>query len=374
MKILLLHANAGHGHKKVAEVTAKALAAAGWPNNQVEVLDALDKTNPLFRAMYPATYFFAVKNISSIWGWFYETLDLSYIYKPLRWLRSLNNLLPGFPLLKYIETEKPDLIISSHFFSAELVATAKRKGKLQCKLITVVTDFMPHTFWVNDGTDYYWVMGEEGKSDLQRRGVPQEKIMVGGIPVDPAFKPSGRKAEILKGYGFTTDRLTLLLTSGSFGLGRQTEILEQLSEFSSKIQCFVVCGQNAQLKNELEARVFPFPVKVFGFVDFMADLMEASDLLLAKPGGATTTESLAKNLPMVLMDAIPGQESRNAEILKGRQAAFALEHPPQIKTIMAAVFANPGLLEQKKQAVRSLARPDAAADLAKFAVQLIAKS
>lgn len=369
MKIFLFHATAGHGHKKVAEVTAKEFLARGFTQEQVRVFDALDLSPWIFKKVYPASYFYSVKYAPAVWGWFYENLDKASWYKALRPFRSFANQLNGGKILELVKKEKPDVLICTHFYTAELFATAKKKGEIQSRLITVITDFLPHTFWVNEGTDHYWVMSRDTRAELLKRGVPADKIQVGGIPVDPVFQPAGRKIEMRHKQGLEAGRFTVLLTSGSFGLGPQEEILNQLKIFKDRIQCLVVCGQNRTLKERLDSAAFPFPAKIYGFVDFMPELMEAADLMIAKPGGATTTESLAKDLPMVIMDPIPGQESRNAEVLKRNFAAFSIEKPHEIQTVVRAIFENPQLLASKKLAMAALAKPHAAEDLVSFAVK-----
>ena len=366
MKIYICHANAGHGHRQVAEVIAQALHRAGVAEDEMLVIDALDKTPAIFKKTYPATYYIAVKRFPAIWGWFYENLDIQPVYDCLKFFRNLNNRFHAAQLLHDAIRDQPEAIICTHFLSAELFAWAKRKGRIKSKVITVITDFLPHTFWVNEGTDAYWVMGEDGKKELMKRGVPENQIHAKGIPVAPIFQPFGQREELLKKYDFDPKRFTLLLTSGSFGLGPQEAILKELEAFKDKLQCFVVTGNNAEMKATLEKQSYSFPVKIFGFVDFMADLMEASDLMIAKSGGSTTTESLAKGIAMIVMEPIPGQETRNAEVLKANNASFFMVKPEQIKTILKAIFDNPQLLEDKRKQVQRLARPDAADDLATF--------
>lgn len=371
MKIHIYHATAGQGHKKIADVTGEAFKKRGFSSPELEVYDVLDWTPAHVKVIYPGTYFHAVKSIPRIWGWFYETLDNPILYNPLYPLRSLNNRFMAPKLLKKVKADPPDVIITTHFFTAELFATAKKRKEINSLLVTVITDFFPHTFWVNEGTDYYWVMSEEGRRELMRRGVPESKIIAGGIPIGDAFKPSGRKKEILQKFNFEPERFTLLFTSGSFGFGKQEAILQELVEFKDRIQCFVVCGNNKELQQRLSAKTWPFPIQILGFVDFMPDLMEASDLMLAKPGGSTTTESLAKGLPMVILDAIPGQETRNANLLLSRNMSFILENPAQIKTILKAIFDNPQLLPDKIREIKAFARPHAAEDLASFVLEKV---
>ncbi len=363
MKILLFYANAGHGHKQVAQVIAAEFKKRGLTDHEVKLFDALDFTPAFFRKSYPAVYQYAVKNIPGLWGWFYETLDKINFYRWLHPLRSLHNRLMALRLLDLVRKEKPDAILCTHFLSSEFFANARRKGEITAKVIAVITDFLPHTFWVTKGMDLYWVMGEEGARELEHRGIPESRIRAAGIPVAPVFRPKGIKNEIRAKWGFSPERLTLLMTSGSFGLGPQEQMLDALAPFKDRIQCFVVCGNNNGLKLILEKKNFPFSVKIFGFIDFMADLMEASDLIIAKSGGSTTTEALTKEVPMIVIDPIPGQETRNADVLKSRNAAFIMNQPAQLKTIIQAILNNPEILEAKKTEIRRLAKPEAAKDL-----------
>lgn len=371
MKIHIFHATAGHGHKKVAEVIAETFKKRGTGN--IQIYDVLDITPGFMRRTYPAAYYYFVKYVPRLWGWFYEMLDKPAFYRWIYPVRRLHNAMMGAVLLSKIQKEQPDVLVSCHFFTAEHFAHAKRKGLIQSKLVTVITDFFPHSFWVNEGTDYYWVMGEEGKKELIRRGVPEQQIIAGGIPVADSFKPTGHKKEILKRWNFQSEKLTLLFTSGSFGLGPQEAILKELAEFKDQVQCLVVCGNNKHLQHSLQSQTWLFPIQVFGFVDFMADLMEASDLMLAKSGGSTTTESLSKGLPMIILEPIPGQETRNAQLLLARNASFSMAQPAQIKTIIKAILENPKLLQSKLLEIRKLARPNAADDLVTYVLEMFSK-
>jgi processive 1,2-diacylglycerol beta-glucosyltransferase len=370
MRVMIFHANAGHGHRRVAEIAESGFIHRGLSQLEVTIEDALDHARGFFRRHYSGLYFNSVKNTPGLWGWCYETSDRPGPARLVRPLRRWGNAWAGSKLLAHVLQEKPDAVVCTHFFSAEVFAAARRSGKLNAKLITVITDFLPHEFWINEGTDYYWVMGDETRQEMVKRGVPAEKIIAGGIPVDRAFLPNGRKSDLLKQWDFEANRLTLLLTSGSFGLGPTAEILEELKQFSAQVQCFVVCGNNRDLEKDLHVASWPYPVRVFGFIDFMADLMEASDLLIAKPGGATTTESLVKEIPMIVLKPIPGQESRNARILKERNCSFFMEEPGDIRVLLNTVFKQPSLLDEKRRAMRSFAKPHATEDLVSFVLQL----
>ena len=366
MKIDIIHATAGEGHRKIAMAVQDGLVRLSRNDLEVRLIDCLTYTDASFQKTYAPIYYWAVRHAPNLWGWSYEFLDHACVYQPLRPLRALTNSLHSKRLLEDSVKHQPDVIVSTHFLPPEILGRAKLKGLINAKMITVITDFYPHTFWVNPGTDHYWVMAEETKQDLVRRGVPEGIVTAGGIPVTPTFKPAGKKLEILKKYGFEENRFTLLLTSGSFGLGPQEAILEELRAFKDRVQCLVVCANNKELKAILESKTYPFPVKIFGFIDFMPELMEASDLMVAKSGGSTTSEALTKGVVMVIMAPIPGQETRNVKLLKLRDAAYFLNDPHEIYDIVKSVLDDPSTLQKKREAISRLAKPDASDDLVKM--------
>jgi processive 1,2-diacylglycerol beta-glucosyltransferase len=373
MKIDIIHATAGEGHRKIAMAVQDGLARYGRLGSQkgpgdlqVRLLNCLDFTNATFQKTYTSIYYWSVRHVPDLWGGSYEALDHAWLYQLIRPLRAFTNTFHAKRLLEDIIKNQPDVIVSTHFLPPEILGRAKQKGLIKSKMITVVTDFYPHTFWINPGTDHYWVMADETKQDLVRRGIPERIVTVGGIPILPAFQPTGKKTETLKKYGLENNRFTILLTSGSFGLGPQEAILEELKMFKDKVQCFVVCANNKELKAILDAKVYPYPVKIFGFVDFMPDLMEASDLMVAKSGGSTTSEALTKGVVMVVMAPIPGQETRNVKLLKLRDAAYFLTDPHEIYGIVKGILDDPSSLQKKRDAIRLLAKPHASEDLVKM--------
>jgi len=374
MRIALLYASAGQGHQKAAESLGEAFKACGIPNEEIFLGDSLDDTPPWFKTLYTSIYFYSVKYTPRLWGASYDWAENSFLYQRfIGPFRRLLNSGVAEKLVRRIKAMNPDAVVCTHFLAPELLGRLKVSGFISSFLLSVVTDFVPHAFWINSGTDHYWVMSEEGKQILERRGIPSTRITAGGIPISLRFKPQGKKREFRKKEGLREDLFTLLLTSGSFGLGPTVEVLEALSDFGDKIQALVVCGRNQDLLQTLEAKRFPFHAKLYGFVSHMDELMEASDLMVAKPGGITTSESLAKGLPMVVLNPIPGQEAGNARLLKERNAAFFLGEPGDIRTIVKGILDYPEVLVEKQREIERLAKPDAALEIARFVLNRIKK-
>ena len=363
-KVLFLYVDAGYGHRKVAEAVYRELVSRNSPNLEIEIFDALKKTNFLFGRSYAGAYYRMVVHASWLWGFFFSLTNSAFLYALISPLRTIWNWFQSFKLRNYIEQGNYDVIIFTHFFPAEVCATLKRRGRIHSKLITIVTDVIPHRVWINPGTDLYWVMARESSNILADYHVGPSQVQVKGIPISSDFIKPIDRLKIRKKLDLDENKLTILFTSGSFGIGPTEEALDSFSDLKDLIQVIVVCGQNKILLHALNKRKFVFPVRLFGFVDNMYELMSASDLLIAKPGGATTCESLVKRLPMIITSAIPGQETENAKWLVSHQAALQINDPSEIKGTIARIIKDPNLLESLRSAIKTIAKPEATKELA----------
>ena len=367
MKVFIYYSTAGEGHKRVAEAIQKELALK--PGVAASAMDAFEHAGRLFRYSYPLTYFYLVKVMPKIWGAIYEATDFLWSKTFLKPIRTAWNRFQSKVLRKFVVSQNPDVIISTHFYAAEIFASAKKRGEIKSRLITVVTDVIPHSFWVNSGTDLYWVMAEESKKDLVARGILENQIQVGGIPIGEEFRGGESREKLEDNLRLTHSRFNILFSSGSFGIGPTQEWLQEVSEFGDKIQALVVCGRNRTLYDTLAKQRYTFPVVLMGFVNNMHELMSVSDILIAKSGGATMCESLAKKLPMLISAPIPGQETRNAQWLIQNEAGIEIKYPGELKGLILRFLNNKLEIQKLKDKIGRIAKPNAAQDIANFVVQ-----
>ena len=148
-------------------------------------------------------------------------------------MRRLYNGFNAQALQKFLIQEQFDGVITTQFLSAEVCAYLKREGKIKSKVICVVTDFDVHRIWVNEGIDIYTAACEYTKNKLIALGVPAEKIFVTGIPTDAKFALSPDTAALKKKLGLQDGILTILIATGSFGMGPIEEIMELLGRLST---------------------------------------------------------------------------------------------------------------------------------------------
>ena len=365
-KILILHVEAGYGHRKVAEAISEALEKRRDSNLVVEVADAIKKTNRLFEASYARLYQGLVVWVPWLWGFFFWLTNQNFVYSLIRPFRTFWNWLQSDRLRAYVIEQNFDFILFTHFFPAEVCATLKRKGLIRAQLITVVTDVIPHAVWQNKGTDVYWVMAEESRKALLDRDASLQRVYVKGIPIGSKFFQETNPAFLRQKFGLSDHRLTLLFTSGSFGIGPTETMLEHLGARRDRVQVMVVCGKNRKLFQILNQNRYPFSLILFGLIDNMHELMSVADLLVAKPGGATMCESLVKKVPMLISSTIPGQEAYNAKWLLQKDAALKLNHPSDFPLIIKKLLQEPSMLQTLRNSIDVVAKPHAGDDLVDF--------
>ena len=302
MKVLILHASAGAGHKRAAEALAMAfrIESAG---NHVMVHDILDFTPPIFRRTYAKGYLDIVRQIPELWGYMYSQSDKTALDPSRQKIRAVFNKLNTPLFFKFYDEFAPDVTVCTHFMPLELISTRAKRGKTDAPLFCVVTDFAVHALWIVERVTGYYVATEEARRQLIRKGQPPEHVKVTGIPIDPVFSQGLAPAEARKKLGVRPDIPTVLLLSGGFGVGPTADLIRSLREMDMPCQFMVVAGTNEKMKKDAEAAAsgLSMPVKVFGFVNNMHELMDASDLVISKPGGLTTSEVLAKGRPMLII-------------------------------------------------------------------------
>jgi processive 1,2-diacylglycerol beta-glucosyltransferase len=361
-KVLLLSASAGAGHLRAAEALEKAFLEMGAAQQALHV-DTLEYTTKVFRNFYSKAYINAVNKAPDLLGWLYDQFDKPWKNERRRLaLDKLNTR----PFVKLLKEYQPEITICTHFLPAEIISWLKAKERLDCRQSIVITDFDVHAFWLYRHLEQYFVALEETQVHLERLGVPGEKITVSGIPIDPVFAQSKDRVAMRKKHGLRTDLTTILAPSGGFGVGRIQNLTQCLLEIRHPVQIVVICGRNQELKAGLDSMLAKLPdkgaveVTVVGYTQEMDEYMAASEIIVGKPGGLTTSEALAKDLIFVVVNPIPGQEERNSDHLLEEGAAIRCNNLPALAYKIDRLLDDPERMARMRQCVRQLARPDAA--------------
>jgi processive 1,2-diacylglycerol beta-glucosyltransferase len=376
MKILITYAYAGVGHKKAAMAIEKALDDSSPGGIKVKNVDVMDYANAFFKASYPNVYLFLINRTPTFWGLFYYLLDsrpVDFFMAPVRkFIHRINSR----KFIEFIKSEKPDVVVSTHFVPSEIISWLKDKGEFKGKLVTVVTDFIAHSFWMARSSDYFTGAIQRTKADLLSRGVPEEKIKIFGIPCDPVFSVSKGRDMLMARLGIEPGFFNVLIMSGGFGTGPMKEIISEINgmapQIRDRMQLIAICGKNEALFQELSKISAGLKVKVrpFGYMNNVDEFMEVSDIIVTKPGGLTISEALSKTLPMIIVQPILGQETRNCNILTGYGTAVKAKNTKEVCGFIKEFATCPDRLIGTRTRIKLLRYPDAAKDIAGFIVSL----
>jgi processive 1,2-diacylglycerol beta-glucosyltransferase len=376
-RILVLSASVGAGHLRAAHAVELALREIA-PDAAVRNVDVLELTNAAFRRLYGKAYLDLVNRAPHVLGYFYDMLDQPGRHGTANHSDRLRLAVEKLNLrqfIRFLQKEPSDLVINTHFLPAEIIAHLRTAGSLQVPQVTATTDFETHRLWVNQPCEHYFTATEEGARYLQHWGVPAGHTTATGVPIDPVFsKPKDRTA-CLKQHGLAGDRPVVLQLAGGFGVGPIEKLYEALLKVERPLELVVIAGRNEAVKARLEAlpRSSRHRTHVLGFTNKIDELMAAADLVVSKPGGLTTSETLARGAAMVVVNPIPGQESRNSDFLLENGAAIKVNNIATLAYKVGALLDEPGRLAHLKANAARLARPRAAYDVAERSLKLLAR-
>jgi processive 1,2-diacylglycerol beta-glucosyltransferase len=364
--VMVLSAAAAAGHLRAADALVAAFEAKGVSASHVEVLQY---SNALFKKIYADLYVELMTRQPDVLGWLYKTFDRPWQFRKRRLALSRLNMIP---LMKMLEKESPGLALCTHFLPAEILLYLREKKILDIPIGVVVTDWDAHAMWLLKGVDWYFVACEETRAYLSSLGIPTEKIFVTGIPVNPLFGIKKPKRETRLRLGLDPDKTTLLVSAGGYGVGPVESLIQALQEIRYPVQIVVICGKNKRLETRLTAfSETRHPMKIVGFTNEMDGWMAASDLLVGKAGGLTSSEALARGLVLVVVNPIPGQEERNSDHFLEEGVAIRCNNLPALAYKIDNLLADKKRFSRMKEAVKRVARPQAAAEIVSIVLESI---
>lgn len=369
-KIIVFYASYGGGHLSAAR-SIKEYIETNYEDVDIRLIDCMEYVNKVVNKVTTTAYSEMAKKVPRAWGKVYWKSQAG----PLAQISLTSNKVLSIKLNKLLQDFQPDIVVSTHPFGTQMCAYLKKQRKLNCKIATVMTDYAPHDQWLelNEYVDYYFVSHEEMKRQLNEKGIPKEKIFATGIPLSNKFLLRYDKPDILKSFGLSPERKTVLFFGGGeFGLGKSKtlKIFKTFVENNNNIQIVAISGKNEKMKENFEHLVTELDkqdyVKVLSYTDKVPELMSISDLVVTKPGGLTTTESLACGLPIVVINPIPGQEEENAAYLEKNKVAIWIKENDDVEEILNDLFSNQTKMREMKIRARLLSKKNSTKDICKI--------
>jgi processive 1,2-diacylglycerol beta-glucosyltransferase len=363
-RILILSVSHGASHQRVASALRTALIET-QPGLNVKVVDALEHCPVWFRHYYNS-YSLFLRFCPALWG-FIENLQHGQSSTSPTWIYRL----AARGLDKLVRSFDPDIVVATEVGMCEIAALLKREMNGRFSLVGAVTGMDADRAWSQPEVDLYPVAPGETASQLSAAGVPREKILDCGQPVDPLFTSLPNRQMIRTRLGVERDVPLLLLLFGGEGTGKAEYVLEELRKLKQPHQAVFIAGRSSRLKGRLEQLCLDRPAyRVFGWVDNMHEWMAAADLLVSKPGATTMIESLNCALPLLAVDPTPGNEVRACEWIEKSGVGYSVKRRGELANLIETLLLDHEELELLRRRSLAWARPYAAYDAAEAILDL----
>lgn len=369
MKALVLSVTAGQGHNSTAKALCAYLNSIGC---EADMLDTLAYLNHALGETVAKGYLIVSSNAKLVYKSGYRLAEKRKKSNTEISPTRTTGKLMSKKLAKYIADYDPDVIICTHVLPAIILDVMRKKGQLRAKTIGVLTDFMFHPYWEETlNLDYVVTPNEQMLVQALRKGFKESQVLPFGIPIHPKFSQNSTSKEQARAeLGLDINKRTVLLMSGGVGYGNIQKTVAALDRVPFDFQLITVCGNNTAVKTRIDSMNTEKRILNFGFVNNVDKLMDASDCIISKPGGLTTSEALAKRLPMVIVDPIPGQEDRNTEFLTNNGVAMAVTKTSTLDDVIYQFLSNPRRTEIMREAIDMIAKPNSTRDICEFAKKL----
>lgn len=373
-KILIIYASYGNGHKAIGKYIERYFLQQ---NNNLEIkcVDLMDYAMPLIGKISQKVNSFFMLKTPIIHDMFYKgsnTVVGGYVVDHISTVLFKNK-----KMRKVLMDFNPDLTIATHFFGSSLISHYNRKQLINSRLVTVVTDYESCELWLNDyKCDDYLIVGDKSEVPfLVKRGIDKNKIKPLGIPIAPIIDSNFKKENLLKKLGITGDRLVCTFFGGG-GNGSTASIpyIKRIMKNNFGLDIIYIAGNNKKSKEIIDNYIVEHHINnvhTLGFVTNVPEILQASDFVISKPGGAQSTECLYFHKPILMINASGGQEIANYKFFtkngygKRFRTTFGLAN--EIKNIVN----NPKMLEVMQNNMAKNDNKDAMAKLYELCSEIL---
>ena len=366
-KVWLVHGSHTGGHASAAKSLKESLDSYDHVDTEIVNLASASKS-PVPASTLAEVALKGGKWVNNIRTWVFDQQFEGN--KLVKWATDKVMALEGKAhgeFLKRAKAEKPDVIISTMSATNSMLSSMRESGDLDVPVQSVVTDFASHQIWAQENIAFYYVATDGVQKDLQKFGVPKDKVRVTGIPIRKAFsQPTQTPEQAKESLGLDPKKPAVLILGGSLGYGNFEESAKALDKVDGDFQIAAITGRNEELKEKLEGLELEHQMTVRGFVDNMPSWLSAADVVVSKPGGLSSSEILAKGKPMIIKDALAGLESRMVGRLEDTGAAVAVEGDLGLSKKFAELLNHPEEREVLTQNAQTVGRPNSSADIAEF--------
>lgn len=367
MKILVLSCSTGEGHNSAAKAVCEALTLS---DIEFALKDPVSFYSEKAVKKVSSLYNNLIKKTPRAFGVVYKlggAYDRSKLPSPIYALNAVY----ADKLVKYIEENSFDAVISTHLYGMLALTAARKKYGLSKSIFGIITDYTIVPFTDNAELDGLFIPHEELRPLFVKRGVSPETIIATGIPVSPSIRDTVEKNEARKLLGLPQDKKIVLVMSGGVGCENVNKLIRRAIRRNGEDRFYVVlCGNNAKLKAKID-KLSSRSVIAVSFTDKVRLYTRAADAVITKAGGLSSTEVAVSGVPLVHFKPIPGCETCNAEFFSVKGMSKLAKSPKQALDFADSLVADRDAQEVMTSAQRREINPFAADDIVKEVVECL---
>lgn len=366
-KALIVSVKAGYGHHSTGQAIIDYFEDKGI---ECEMLDTFEYVDPELGDFIQDGYLLTTKYLPEAFGKVYSTLDKKESPYNKFSLTAILSKLVSHKIKDCIVGHNYDVIIGTHSYACMVMTYLREEGIITCPTFGIVTDFTVHPFWESTDLDMYVTPDSQLNRQMTKKGISMEHIMPTGIPIKKKFATKISKTDA-RNLLEIPDKKTILIMMGSMGFGRIIEEIEDIVSLGGDFQILCICGNNKKLYKNIEKYKSEWPKEVYnyGFVDNVDVMMDAADCIITKPGGLTSSESMAKGLPAILMNPIPGQEDRNMEFLVNNGAAMMVTDTFPVDEALYQLLNQEWRIKHLQESISHIGKPNSTRDLCEYIIK-----
>ncbi len=349
MKILILSCNTGGGHNSAAKAIKEAFDDKRYT---CDIMDVLSFGGQKASDLVCDAYIEMVKKTPKLFGEIYKMGNkIGQFNQQVTKRRSpvyYINKLYADALEEYIKVNNYDVVICVHIVAAEAMTNLKKHNRLTIPFYFVATDYYCPPMLEETIPNNIFIAHKDSTFSYLNHGIDKKLIVPTGIPVTKKFLVKNDKQKMRQEFGLNETDEVFLLMSGSMGFGDLIDTTKYIFENGNEnTRVIAITGHNEKLYQSFE-KEFKGEKRLIllGFINNVCDYLDASDLLLTKPGGLSSSEALAKGIAIIHTAPIPGCETENVQFFTEHHLSLCAQEAADAGRLAVALMNDSFMREQ----------------------------
>ena len=363
----------GGGHIAPAQALKQQFDIMGYKDLEVHVVNLGIVLPATFMRFLYKFYWDMALRYPPLINAFYRGADNPFVMKIIDRIMSIP-ILPRF--VRYLEKEKPDLIVSTYFTFTHYIELLKRVGQMDAVAVVLNPEpFDSHYIWFSQAFEWSMVFSHKSYEEIVAKGLPASKVREFHFPIKPSYTlRTESKAVLRRRIGIEQKPFTVLFFFGAEGVGPVRKHIAALMEKGLAAQVVVICGKNEKLKAELDSlarRITgPLTLHVRGYVTNISEYVASADVVVGKSGPNQVFETLLQNRPLIISSYLANERETSTWVVNNK-VGWLTRTPTHLTALLARLASHPSIIKEYQSNIRALKLRSGAPEICEFLYGLV---